>query len=230
MNNLDTYTHLWNDNLPFIRTNQIHTDPHLHTLENDTRIGITLCCRPNQVTQQKVQSFLENSAVLEPKQYHYPKESLHTTVLSVITTGTTFNPKKLDIENYQVLIKEALQDLPVFSIEYKGVTVSSGAVMIQGFPTDETLESIRAVLREAFNKSPLFATIDARYLLHTAHMTCVRFKEPLNHPKKYAHFLEEWRNATFGKRTVEEIDLVQNDWYMREEKTKTLATFPLKKG
>lgn len=232
MNSLETYTNLWNENRPLIQKNQIQTDSNLHALSEDTRLGITLCCRPDKDTQKKIQGFLSKSAKIEPHHYHYhyPQTSLHTTVLSVITTGTNFKPEELNIENYRSLIEEALKDLSIFSIEYKGITASSGAVMIQGFPTDDTLETIRAALRDSFKKSALFTTMDARYLLHTAHMTCIRFKEPLKQPEKYAKFLNSWRDVYFGKSTIEEIELVLNDWYMIEEKTKSLATFSLKKG
>jgi 2'-5' RNA ligase len=228
MNAEETYEQLWKEACPLIQKNTIQLDRHLHTLAEDKRIGITLCCRPDKEIRKNILSFLKSSAEQESSQYYYPEPSLHTTVLSIITTGTDFELDGLDINAYHRLIEEALVNIPHFSIEYKGVTASSGAVMIQGFPTSDTLESIRQSLRKAFKNSSLLSTIDARYVLHTAHITCLRFKEKLENPDCYAQFLNQWREEFFGVSKVSELELVANDWYMRPEKTRIIAKVPLK--
>lgn len=230
MNPQDTYDQLWKENFPLIQSNQIQVDPQLDDLAHDSRVGVTLLCRPDNHTASQIQHFLEESAHIEPDQHHYSKESFHTTVLSIITTGTDFNPEALNLQHYVSLIKEAIQEVPYFSIEYKGVTTSSGAVMIQGFPTNQTLESIRKNLRVVFKKSALLSTIDTRYVLHTAHITCIRFKSPLENSKQYATFLNQNRETFFEKSRITELELVLNDWFMTPQKTTILDTFPLKKG
>lgn len=97
--------------------------------------------------------------------------------------------------------------------------------MIQGFPTDESLNDFREKLRENFKKSTLQQSIDSRYLIATAHSTVLRFKEKLQNPEKLMHIIEQLRDFDFGELTAENLELVYNDWYQREKNTIHLAKF-----
>lgn len=225
----EIYTHLWEENLPLIEQNRIQADPMLNNLSEDSRRGMTLICRPDQKVQENISAFLNETIPYAPGQYRYPAENLHTTILSIITTGTPFDPKKIDSSSYNQIVRESLNDMPSFSINYKGITTSAGAVLIQGFPTDETLELIRDSLRKSFGESDLFATIDARYKLSTAHITCQRFqKDQLYNPQGFAELLKQYRNYDFGISKITQLELALNDWYMREEKKEILSKISLR--
>lgn len=228
MNIQQTYDRLWNKSIPLIKGNQLEADKMLNQLHQDPRRGMTLTASPDHEVIENIDAFLKKAAQLEPKQYIYPLKSLHTTVLSIITTGTLLDPNKINQIDYIKKVNEVLDKTVPFSIHFKGVTASPGAILIQGYPTDNTLELIRDQLRKTFKQSDLFTTIDTRYTLHTAHITCFRFKEnKLRDEKVFAQFLADYRNTNFGVSTINRLELVINDWYMREEKIVPIHSFAL---
>ena len=99
--------------------------------------------------------------------------------------------------------------------------------MIQGFPQDNSLNHLRDNLRKHFTENGLEQSMDQRYLLQTAHSTIVRFRKLLKKPKQFIRLLNESRNIDFGIFEVNEMELVFNDWYQRNERVKTLESFKL---
>ncbi|MNR38408.1 hypothetical protein D3C85_1565090 [compost metagenome] len=95
--------------------------------------------------------------------------------------------------------------------------------MIQGFPTDESLNILRDKLRANFQKSALKQSIDSRYPIATAHSTVMRFQEKLDNPEKMIAVVEKFRDHDFGEFTVDKLELVYNDWYQRKSNTINLA-------
>ncbi len=100
-------------------------------------------------------------------------------------------------------------------------------MLIQGFPIDSTIHEIRNVLRDKLKNSSLQQSIDARYTLQTAHSTVTRFKKGLQNTERFLTVLEKYRDFDFGTFEVKEVELVFNDWYMRESVVKQLHVFPL---
>jgi 2'-5' RNA ligase len=97
--------------------------------------------------------------------------------------------------------------------------------MIQGFPQQPVLDELRNNLRTAFKTSSLQQSIDKRYSLQTAHATVVRFTKPFTAKEEFTKVLENFKDYDFGTATISEMELVYNDWYLREKFSKTLCRF-----
>lgn len=207
------------------------TDPMIDDSTSDRRLGLTLVLRPPKSIQESLSRFLDELQNYAPQQYYYPQNDLHMTVLSIIPSHDGFNIDHLNISDYVKVIEEALQSepLPSITIRYKGVTASTSCVMVQGFPEEDALNVLRDRLRLAFKRVPhLQQSIDQRYTLTTAHSTIARLRKPLGDSRNdYLHVLDSHRSTEFGSFTVEAIDLVTNDWYLRSEKTVLLHRFIL---
>lgn len=217
---------MWAGAKPLFLSGNINLDP-LIDAKTDTRRGLTLIFRPPEAIIWKVQEFLHEAAILEPHQYYYPATDIHLTVLSIISCYPDFQPDPEAVAAYQFIIDDCIRETPLFSLQFRGVTASSAAVVIQGFNEDGQLNQLRDRLRQRFKNSGLVHTIDQRYPLQTAHLTVMRFREQLYQPKVFTHFIESNRNMEFGACKVEELVLVYNDWYMREEEVKVLNWFGL---
>ena len=152
---------------------------------------------------------------------------MHITVLSIISCYDGFEISSICIREYIELIQKTITQTDSFSIRFKGITASPSCVMIQGFPEDETLNTLRESLRSSFHGSPLTSSIDKRYKLRTAHSTVIRFKHKLTDIGKYQERLNDYRNYDFGSFKTTSIDLVFNDWYQRKDNTQKLESFPL---
>jgi 2'-5' RNA ligase len=147
--------------------------------------------------------------------------------MAIISCYEGFTLDKISIEDYIKIIQESLINLGEIKIEFRGVTASPSALIIQGFPADESLNNLRNKLRENFKKSTLQQSIDSRYAISTAHSTVMRFQEKLQNPEKLIAVAEQFRDYNFGEFTVNKIELVYNDWYQRENNTVHLYDFEI---
>lgn len=214
-----------------IASGEEEVDTLIDTFDSDERFGLTLILRPSPSVQESLCEFLGDLKASAPSQYYYPREDLHITVLSIIPCYIGFDVELLNISDYVRVIAECLEQEPIpsISITCRGVTASSSCVMVQGFPDEDALNILRIRLRKAFASAHhLQQSIDQRYLLTAAHSTIVRLREPLRKDKEaFLSTLDRNRCTEFGSFTVDAIDLVCNDWYLRSNRTRLLHRFTI---
>lgn len=226
MNLLEHYNQLYQKSSESILEGKYNIDNQIND-STDSRFGITLLIRPNDEIKAGIQLFLDELRAIDSKQYYYPNSDIHITVMSIISCYKGFSLDKIRNEEYIEIIQKSLLDVDTIKIHFKGVTASPSAIMIQGFPTDESLNKLRDKLRENFKKSGLQQSIDSRYAIATAHSTVLRFQEKLENPKELMEVAEKFRDIDFGEFIVDKLELVYNDWYQRESNTIDLADFYL---
>lgn len=226
MNLQEHYNQLYKKSSEIILAGNYTLDSQINN-ESDSRFGITLLIRPSEKIKANIQSFLSELKAIDSAQYYYPNSDIHITVMSIISCYEGFTLDKINIEDYIEIIQKSLIDLSEIKIEFRGVTTSNSAIMIQGFPADESLTTLRNKLRDNFKKSALEQSIDSRYAISTAHSTIMRFQEKLQNPEKLMQVIEKFRDYNFGEFTVNKAELVYNDWYQRKANTIHLADFNL---
>ncbi|WP_291146555.1 mutarotase [Flavobacterium sp. UBA7680] len=224
MNLAEHYNQLYKTSSETILSGNYSLDSKINDT-SDSRFGITLLLRPSEKIKSNIQLFLNELKAVEPNQYYYPNSDIHITVMSIISCYEGFSLDKINVEDYIKIIEKSLEDLGEIKIEFRGVTASNSAIMIQGFPFDETLNNLRNKLRENFRNSTLEQSIDSRYSIATAHSTVMRFTENLQNPEKLIEVVEQFRDYNFGDFTADKLELVFNDWYQREENTIHLEDF-----
>ncbi len=205
-------------------------DPNLSAKPKDLRRGVTLAFRPSPTVQANVKTFLEQLIRVAPGQYVYQPEEFHVTVLSIIS-GTEFWRREIgQLAACRAVINEILPRQNSFKINFRGVTASPAAVMIQGFPAGDALEKLREELRRAFERNGLGERLDRRYKINSAHMTVMRFCRPDADWKKLADFLRENRETDFGAMEVTRIQLIWGDWYASANVARTLQEYDLRQN
>ncbi len=209
-----------------LETGNYSVDPFLVSPE-DSRYGITLLIRPNLSICSEIQDFLSALKTIDPNQYYYPDSDIHVTVLSIISCFEGFQLNQIQTKEYILRISKALKDLEPFDLEFKGVTLSSGAVMIRGHMLTEQLNQMRENLRNEFRNSSLLHSIDQRYAIFTAHSTVVRYRYPIENVPAWIHTIREYQNRYFGIQQVNQLELVFNDWYQRKDKVSLIKLFKL---
>lgn len=223
---IDIYDKLYNDSIQKIKLNEYELDDLIDS-PYDKRRGITLVIRPNEHVRHRILQFLNTLRAIEPEQYYYPYSDMHITVSSIIPCHDGFDLDQIAIENYIDLIQKYLPLKNNIEINFKGITASSSCIMIQGFPQQNILDELRNSLRIAFKNSSLKQSIDQRYALQTAHVTVVRFTKPFRKKEEFMKVLENFKDYDFGMTTIDEMELVFNDWYLSEKFVKTLFRFKL---
>jgi 2'-5' RNA ligase len=221
------YDNLWSAAIGKIRTGKIESDRVLAGGLVDRRRGLTLIARPSADVREKVATFLRELRRLEPDQYYYVRAHLHLTILSPFTATAAHKRFFAHMQKYLAAVDSALQKAAPMRVEFTGVTVSPGAIMIQGFPDSEALNELRDNLREQLRVHGLTKGLDVRYRLKTAHMTVARFRAPLRDGKHFAAALAHARRRPFGSMTIKSLSLVTNDWYMTHRTLETLNRYRL---
>lgn len=224
----DRYDNMWQNAFPLIQRGEIKIDPVLASNTPDARRGFTLIVRPNADVTARVTNLLQTLKAIEPDQYFYTAQELHVTILTLCTATVDHEQFTTAQTAYAWAAAEALQNASSFEIEFRGVSASPEAIVIQGFPTDATLETIRESVRSTLHRAGLTIGLDTRYRLITAHMTALRFRAPLQNASRFAELLENNRETDFGRIGVNEIQLVKNDWYMSEPTQELLHSYSLR--
>lgn len=218
------YTDLWNQSIDRFTANQCETDPLIQRTD-DSRRGLTLLVRPDHLIASGIEQFLNEVKRLEPNQYFYPRSDLHLTILSIISCRENFQPDASRNAEYKEIIKDCIRTVGPPEIRFTGITASPACLMIQGFPLNDNLHKLRENLRNQFRRSGLPHSIDSRYPIRTAHLTVLRFKEPLRHASELIRLLKQYREHEFGTQTFGNCEFVFNDWYQRSRLTNTLGSF-----
>jgi 2'-5' RNA ligase len=221
------YERLWNEAVPAMGRNDVEFDRHLLSKSQDLRRGLTLALRPCSKVQDSINTFLLELAEAVPGQYFYRPEEFHVTVLAIISGSESWQDKIQHLAAYQSIIDEVLKRHRKFSIAFQGVTASLSAVMIQGFPGDETLARIRDELRDAFWKNKFGEQLDVRYKINTAHITVMRFCNANVDGKRLLTKLQANRTTDFGETRVAELELILGDWYASASTARTLQKYKL---
>ena len=69
----------------------------------------------------------------------------------------------------------------------------------------------------------LRVTFDSRYKQVTAHSSLIRFRSPINNAQRLFNLCEQYRNHTFGRITLNDFELVFNNWYQHLDITQSLS-------
>jgi 2'-5' RNA ligase len=224
---LDHYDRLWSAAIGRVRAGDVERDPVLAGGRPDPRRGLTVVARPSPVVRRRVTALVRRLRDLEPDQHYYAPGELHVTVLSLFTATADHHRLLARTARYVSAVDAALRRTPPFRIEFAGLTVSPGAVLVQGFPADDTLDRLREALRHALRDHALAEGVDARYRLEAAHMTVARFRDRLRHGQRLAAALERARHWPFGTTDVRSVSLVRTDWCMSRGVTETVKRYRL---
>ena len=223
----EIYEQLWREAQPAFARGEPRLDSHLLDKAGDRRRGVSLAFRLSPAVRSQIKLFLDRLAADFPGQYFYQPDELHVTVLTFISTTDSWRREIRDLAPFRALLREIVRRHPPFKMEFRGVTAAPNAVVIQGFPLDDGLESIRAEIREGTARLGFAGRLDRRYPNRAAHVTAMRFRQPGGDWKKLAAIVQANRQTFFGETHVETLPLIWGDWYASADTTRILEEFPL---
>ena len=227
MDLLEHYNHLFRESSKDILEGNHFIDNQINS-SSDNRFGLTLIAKPNAQIKNNIQIFFNELKTIDSSQYYYPLSDIHVTVISIISCYDGFSLQNISLPQYVEIIKTSIAELKNLVIDFKGVTASDSAIMLQGFPLNNSLNELRSNLRQNFKSSGLEQSIDKRYSIFTAHSTVVRFSEKIKDSVKFMEILEKYRHYNFGRFEVENLELVYNDWYLMKKFVQPLKSFIIK--
>jgi len=224
---LSIYQKLWDEAMAAFAKGAVQLDPNLTNKKEDLRRGISIAIRPSAPVRRQVQQFTDQLTKICPDQYYYQPEELHVTLISLVSGSISWRQEMCHLLAYRAIVRDVLRRQSAFKISFQGVTASTAAVMVQGFPEHDALNQIREAIREAFLKNGFGGALDRRYKISTAHMTVLRFQYPLSNWQKLVTLLQENRATSFGEAEVRRAELVWGDWYASAKTIRKLEEYQL---
>ena len=222
------YDSMWSAARDRIAEGAVEIDPLLTRKNDDFRRGMTLLIRPAPEIRARIAAFLDRLREREPAQYYYDPAEFHVTFLAVFSATEKWQPAFARTPDFREAIAAAAKSLHPFTLHFTGLTASPTAIVLQGFTDSAALNAARDSLRAELSVRGLTESLDTRYRLETAHMTVVRFTQPLRDSRAFAHALDEARTHDFGAMTVDTLEFVQNDWYMSRDRTELVERYALR--
>lgn len=221
------YDRLWAEALTSFSAGSVRIDPFLLSRATDERRGITLIIRPDAAVIARIMDVIEQLREVAPEQHFYHPEELHITILSLIGVNQDFDLQKLPMAVYQSIFADVFSQVAPFKVHFRGLTASPDSILVQGYAADDALNQLRDKLREALHQAGLGSTLDRRYRTVTAHSTFMRFQaQPSNLPGLVDR-LTSLREIDLGTFDVNQVEFVQNDWFMSRDRIVRLACYPL---
>jgi 2'-5' RNA ligase len=221
------YKRLWSKTVAQLKSDGLRIDSLLRNKAGDARRGVTLVAWPDAGVRRRVNTFLREAAVICPGQHFYKPAQLHLTVLAIIPGSESWREQIHRLPACQAVLDKVLKNRRAFSVKFRGLTASPDAVMIQGFPTDDTLAALRDKLRDAFRQHGLDENLDRRYKISTAHLTAMRFSDPKADWKDLLSLLEAHRETDFGSTRFQSLQLIWSDWYASTGVVRVLQKYRL---
>ncbi|HOX33282.1 MAG TPA: hypothetical protein PLB91_13210 [Spirochaetales bacterium] len=192
-----------------LRSGDIALDPVLAEGGPDRRRGLSLVIHPRGLGEA-YEPLATGFAALEPEQYYYPAGDLHVTVFDFCSAREGY---ARDLESelaFLALALEAAAGSGPFPIAFRGVACSREAGLLAGYDGDR-LVALRAAIRSRMLDRGL--PNDERYESRSAHASFLRFRAPLRDGPRFLAELEARREEELGEALVEELELVEHDWF-----------------
>lgn len=222
-----TYDKMWATAISAFNHAEFGIDEHLIDIASDMRRSVTLIYRLKGEVLDKTGEMVASLRKSYPDQYYYHPDELHITVLSMFTATPDFLEKYQNLTWYQHAIQTVLEDAESFPVDFRGITASPNALMMQGFPEANALNRLRDSLRASLKKHGVGGDLDQRYEISTAHATFMRFRSIPDDGQQFIRDISAFRDLEFGRMQVKELELVKNDWYLSRDKTRVVRKYPL---
>ncbi|MEX2477867.1 MAG: hypothetical protein WD357_05490 [Gracilimonas sp.] len=218
------YKKIWDSSIQKFGSGEFKPDQKID-VPSDDRYGLTLLIRPSLEVRLKITEMLNDLKPYAPDQYYYPVSDMHITALSIISCQSGFSLDQIDVDEYIPIIRSAIDLITPFQIEFRSLTASPSALMICGYPENNSLAELRNSLRTSFKQTSLYHTIDKRYILKTAHVTALRFRTKVSDQKNFVKKLRSLEDTLFGADPIQELELVGNDWYQRRQRVTLIEKY-----
>jgi 2'-5' RNA ligase len=208
---IDTlYSNIHAEGVKALRDGKENIDYYLRRMEQDSRRGLALLVNLSGHISNNFGFLVKEMKAIEPKQYYYPETDLHMTVLDLISASANCHIDE-DLKNKAMqIINFAILDSKPFEIEFRGIVLSNGAILIKGYYS-EGLSELRDNIRRLAPQYDF--ELKERYQSISAHVTIGRFASKLENPEIFIRKIEAYRDYPIGVIQVNQLELVIHDWY-----------------
>lgn len=193
-----------------IQNGEESIDPYLLHMEQDKRRGLVLLVNVHGQIAGNLSKVEKEIKAIEPQQYYYPDTDLHVTIIDLISASIEFTRDEAVINKSIKIIENAIIGIKPFEIQFKGIIVSNGAILVKGYYSEE-LPQLRGKLRKIAIERDF--DLKERYQSISAHTTIGRFMTKISNNGQFLERIREYHDFEIGTIRVNELELVIHDWY-----------------
>ncbi len=192
----------------------------------DKRFGVTIIARPPAAVIDEIRRIQGRLQAVEPDQYYYPGQDLHTTILEIV-----YGQTPADVAALMKKIRPALaaipHDLPWPALESAGFSFDPIGCAVNFAPCDEQLQALRAQLRQRLEEIGVNSM--TRYVPTAAHVSLLRYVHPLETElTRWVDFLGKIQVKTPLAWTVASLYLTWGaNWYGNCSRIQVMGPFGL---
>ncbi|MBT3534394.1 MAG: hypothetical protein HN478_10980, partial [Rhodospirillaceae bacterium] len=107
------------------------------------------------------------------------------------------------------------------------ISASDQAILVKGYPCDDQLRRLQDDILEEFQAMGFEFGAKRRFRNESAHITFARFARQVPNLPALRQALSDLQDFEFGKMTARELQLFENDWYLRPNSLKEFGRFTL---
>lgn len=145
---------------------------------SDRRFGVNVVAYPPARVLETIWAIQRDVRLTEPRQFFYPAANLHLTVIELASGGDERDADEL-FRQTRVMVGDAVRELRAPRLSRAGLRPDPKACSLS-FTSFEGLEELRDSLTERLTRNGLL--VEPRYRAPTAHVTFLRYLEPLRTP------------------------------------------------
>ena len=207
---------------------KVAVDEFLAHPKKDIRRGMSLIIRPSAEISERIIAMQGRLGPLLGDQYFYPAGDLHMTVYSAIPVGASASFHALDLPAYASAVKRTVvRSSAPFTLRFAGISASDQAILVKGYPCDDQLRRLQDDILEEFQAMGFEFGAKRRFRNESAHITFARFARQVPNLPALRQALSDLQDFEFGKMTARELQLFENDWYLRPNSLKEFGRFTL---
>ena len=222
----ERYDSIWNAAASEVRAGRASLDDWALRKHEDARRGVTLLARPAPSVAHRLVELVDELRAIEPAQYYHPRADLHFTMLSLFTATADYAPHLAHVDDYRAAVEEAIDGVPPFAIDVRGVTLSTAAVL-PGLPARRHAGA--PARPAAHGAGGARARRHARPALPAAHGArhARALRAAAARPRGVRRRARRGAQAPFGTSRVAPLELVLGDWFTSKAHERALAACAL---
>lgn len=139
----------------------------------------------------------------------YNHNNLHVTIRSCEFYRPELSATDPLIATYQVVLNDIGKTFGSFEIAYQGLNANRTGIIVQGYPLDTTLQTLREALHVQLNERAAQQGPEAQQVRRTSHVSLTVFGGPVDHPTALFDWIEHNRTTWFGVVRIQRLALVK---------------------
>lgn len=201
--------------------------PQITDYANDPRRCLTIAGWIDHDLATEIDEILiQPLKAVDPRQYYYPQDSLHTTLLTLFLAANPPLFTDSEVAIIKTVLAEIVPKLKPITYHLKGLFLMPNSIGVRGYTGPELYEAINTIRGALIKKGIAINPGLASDEVYFGHITLCRFITPPN--SAFWRKTVELRNRGFGHRTSNTLSLISGNFSFEKKSVINHGKFSLR--